>query len=153
MKKNTKDYSKVFTELDEIFKYLPEEMLKKIPAKMKKVVKEQKNTEYEFYYDESKELMNQDIYLQTKDFLSIIYIMFICDKEDKIRLLNICKESDKKILESRERRRQKYRESIFDRSRKKEQKPKNEEMALTTVNEGNWFKKLLNKIKSFFKKV
>ena len=27
MKKNTKDYSKVFTELDEIFRYLPDEML------------------------------------------------------------------------------------------------------------------------------
>ena len=152
MKKNTKDYSKVFTELDEIFRYLPDEMLRKIPARMKKVIRENKNKEYEFYYDESKELMNQDIYMQTKDFLAIIYITFMCNKDDKERILRLCRESDKKIIRFRERLAQQNRENLFSSKRKVEKQKPKEETALV-VSEKNWFTKLLNKIKSFFKKV
>lgn len=152
MKKNTKDYSKVFTELDEIFRYLPDEMLRKIPAKMKKVIRENKNKEYEFYYDESKELMNQDIYMQTKDFLAIIYIMFMCNKDDKERILRLCRESDRKIKNFRERLAQQNRENMFSNKKKVEKQKPKEETALV-VSEKKWFTKLLNKIKSFFKKV
>ena len=151
MKKNTKDYSKVFTELDEIFRYLPDEMLRKIPAKMKKVIRENKNKEYEFCYDESKELMNQDIYMQTKDFLAIIYIMFLCNKDDKERILRLCRESDRKIRNFREKLIQQNRDNMFNNKKKAVEKPK-EETALV-ISEKKWFTKLLNKIKSFFKKV
>ena len=63
MKKETEDYSKVFTEVDEIFKHLPEDMLKKIPAKLKKEVAENKNEEYKFKYDRRRKLMNQQIFI------------------------------------------------------------------------------------------
>ena len=103
MKKETEDYSKVFTEVDEIFKHLPEDMLKKIPAKLKKEVAENKNEEYQFKYDRRRKLMNQQIFSQTKDFISLIYIIYICNKEEKREMLEICRNSEKAVEEQKKK--------------------------------------------------
>ena len=104
MEKITNDYAKVFTEVDEILSYLPEELLSKLPARLKNEIKNNKDTEYEFKYNEKKELMNQDIYEQTKDFISLIYIMYICNKTEKRELLEACKENERKKEQSRKRK-------------------------------------------------
>ena len=149
MRRETKDYSKVFTEMDEIFKHLPEEMLDRIPVKVIKEIKANKDTEYEFKYDRRKQLMNQDIYVQTKDFLSIIYIMFICSKTEKERLLNMCKE---KNLELEKKKKLQYQSNELFKADKNKKEKEEEETALSTETV-NWFAKFINKIKSFFKKV
>ena len=40
------NYSKVYKELNEIFKYLPEEILNKTPLELKNKIKEEKDEEY-----------------------------------------------------------------------------------------------------------
>lgn len=148
MERVTNDYSKIFTEVDEIFAHLPEELLNKVPAKIKKEVKANKDPNYEFEYDENKELKNQKIYEQTKDFIALIYILYICKKDEKQRLLKKCKENDLKKEKEKEK---KYKtEDLF-----KNKPPKNEkkeETALQEIREPGFFGKIINKIKNFFKK-
>ena len=153
MKKETEDYSKVFTEVDEIFKHLPEDMLKKIPAKLKKEVAENKNDEYQFKYDRRRKLMNQQIFSQTKDFISLIYIIYICNKEEKREMLEICRNSEKAVEEQKKKD---YEEAVKKQVEDTEDKggdtkDKKAKTALT-VEKKDWFKKLIEKIKNFFKK-
>ncbi len=158
MKKETNDYSKVFTELDEIFYYMPEELLKKVPARIKKEVKENKNKDYVFHYDITKELIEQDIYEQTKDFISLIYILYICKKEEKQILLKKCRENDEK--EERAKEKLYDIEKIFndkiDERLKKEESSSKEETANETKKDlierkQTFFSKIIDKIKKFLK--
>lgn len=148
MERVTNDYSKIFTEVDEIFAHLPEELLSKVPAKIKKEVKANKDTNYEFEYDEDKELKNQKIYEQTKDFIALIYILYICKKDEKQRLLKICKENDLKKEKEKEG---KYKtEDLF---KNKIQKSENtEETSLQEIKKRGFFGKIIDKIKNIFKK-
>ena len=148
MKKDTKDFSKVFTEIDEILAYLPEQLLSKIPQKIKKEVKENKDTNYKFEYDETKELKNQKIYEQTKDFISLIYIIYISRKAERQRLIEICKEND---IKNKKEKEEKYAvENLF--KNKLQKNNKSEEIALQEIKKKNIFSKIIEKIKNIFKK-
>ena len=148
MERVTNDYSKIFTEVDEIFAHLPEELLNKVPAKIKKEVKENKDTNYKFEYDETKELKNQKIYEQTKDFISLIYIIYISRKAERQRLIEICKEND---IKNKKEKEEKYAvENLF--KNKLQKNNKSEEIALQEIKKKNIFSKIIEKIKNIFKK-
>ena len=157
MKKETQDYTKVFTEVDEIFNHFPEDLLKKIPVRLKKEIKENKNTEYKFKYNEKKQLMDQNIYTQTKDFISLIYIIYACNKEEKQRLLDICRDNEKQIEEQKKKD---YKDNLFkeesnesNKKQKNEAKKKEDKKTALATKEEKWYTKIINKIKNFFKKV
>ena len=84
-------YKSAYTELNAIFKFLPNEELKKIPAKIRKNVKEEMNTEYEFRLDLNKPLIEQKLMNETKALIIEIYERFLCTEEEKEQLSRLQK--------------------------------------------------------------
>ena len=141
-----------FTELSEIFKYLDKDILKKIPQKLIDEINKNKNTEYQFVFEEDKSIEQQSIAEETKDLLSALYIMYCCDEDNKEEILRTCKENEEKYYKQQA---EKYSyENLF----------KNKEKSITNENvideqecvemveykEQKWFQRILSKIKSIF---
>ena len=69
MNNNTKNYKKVFSEVYEIFKYMPYDVVEKIPDSLLKEIENCRDKDYIFEYNESKSLEEQNIFEETKDFI------------------------------------------------------------------------------------
>ena len=139
-------YKSAYTELNAIFKFLPSDDIKKIPAKIRKSVKEEMNTEYEFRLDLNKPLIEQNLMNETKALIIEIYERFLCEEDEKEQWKiydNFC------FNKIEERKRNQYAvENIFE-TRKEENTPN--ELALTEMPKIGFFRKIINKIKSLFK--
>ena len=139
-------YKCAYTELNAIFKFLPSDELKKIPAKIRKNIKEEMNAEYEFRLDLNKPLIEQNLMNETKALIIEIYERFLCDEEEKEQWKvydNFC------FNKIEERKKNQYAvENIFE-TRQEENTPN--ELALTEIPKIGFFKRIINKIKSFFK--
>ncbi len=89
------NYSEVFTELSEIFKYVSGDILEKIPQSLKNEIERNKSREYNFVYDTKKSFEEQKFMDETKDLLSAIYLMYCCSKDEQKELIKICEENEK----------------------------------------------------------
>ena len=141
-------YREAFTEVNEILKYLSEDLLKKIPKEFIDNIKENMSTSYILKYDNTKGINEQNLKQETRAILSVIYRDYICDENIK-----------KEII-------QKDRKEWFDLETKKEhgnidvfpQKPiKNlntkENEALQVVKKQNIIIKIIEKIKIMWRKI
>ncbi len=164
MEKIATDYTKVFSEMYEIEKYLPAEFKRKLPSKLVKLIEDNRDTSYEFKYDFSKSLTEQDISEETKDFLTSLYLMYYCDQEKKEEILSCMK---KNSIENEKRLREKYSaENIFNKT---ENTAENEakigdevsnessdniatEENNITIKKDSILTKIINKIKGLFSK-
>ena len=111
MEKVTTNYARVFSEVYEITKYLPEEFVEKIPQKLIVTIANNRDTSYVFDYDLSKDINDQDIYEETKDFISALYLTYYCAPKEKEKILNIMKENS--IKEERELREKYNPDNVF----------------------------------------
>ena len=87
------DLAKRLVEVDEVLKYLSIENLKKIPDDIKKIIREYKDNEYTWVYDENKELKDQNLPRDTIAILSYLNMEYLLNEEqrefmDKIHRLN-----------------------------------------------------------------
>ena len=144
----TQVYREAFTEVNEILKYLSEDLLNKIPKEFIDSIKENMSTSYILKYDNTKGINEQNLKQETRAILSVIYRDYICDENIK-----------KEII-------QKDRKEWFDLETKKEhgnidvfpQKPiKNlntkENEALQVVKKQNIIIKIIEKIKIMWRKI
>ena len=77
------DYDKRLVEVDEILNRLPQDDLSKIPEDVRQMIKDNKNKEYTWNYDEEKELKDQDINRDTTIILSYLNMQYLLNKEQK----------------------------------------------------------------------
>ena len=144
----TQVYREAFTEVNEILKYLREDLLNKIPKEFIDNIKENMSTSYILKYDNTKGINEQNLKQETRAILSVIYRDYICDENIK-----------KEII-------QKDRKEWFDLETKKEygnievfpQKPiKNlntkENEAMQVVKKQNIIIKIIEKIKIMWRKI
>lgn len=129
------DYSCVLTEVNEIFKYLDKNILEKLPLKLRAEILTKKNNEYQFKYDTSKQLDEQNIMPQTRSLFSALYLMYCCTPEEKKELLKICEENEEK-----------YKEEVSINFPNENNKI-TENTNLTITSKEKWYKKIFNKIK------
>lgn len=87
-------YSKVATELTEIFKHMDIGLLYRIPQKLRDKLEEIKDKNYNFHYESSKPLKEQVLLPETLDFFSSLYIEFCCDQDEKMELIRKCRAND-----------------------------------------------------------
>ena len=144
------EYREAFTEIYEIFKLMPQELLNKIPIKFYEMIKEERDTEYIANIKEP--LEKQKLKNETIIILGLIYRDFLCSPEEKKRL----QEKDAMQLQEIEKAledeiRQKYNPDDIFKNKINKQRPQQEENALIVVEE-KWYKKIFNIIKSLFKK-
>ena len=119
---NSTIYPEVATELIEIFKFIEEPILEKIPEKLKEELGKIASKDYKFKIDKTKKLNEQKIRPETKQLLSAIFIKYCCRQEDGEEILIACKDNDMKIEQEK---REKYNpDKIFEKRAEEKKKRK-----------------------------
>lgn len=141
-------FPNVASELFEIFKYLNDEILNKIPIELKNHIHDIRNLDYKFEIEKDKPLIDQKLLLETKQILSVIFLKYCCTNDEVSEILgehiNIQNEIDdsKLGIESLEK---------FFNKNLKNYDSNIESTDIVKIEEIPWYKKLLNKMKKFFK--
>lgn len=152
----TKEFAEASAEINEIFKYLPDEELKKIPSKLRDFFKEVSSKDYVTNINPDLPLDKQQIKEKTKDIIALIYRNYWCSEEER-------KELDQKLIENdrkfEEELREKYNpDNIFKNNvtttKKEESEVKEEkiEQSLVPQETGKWYQRFLDMVKRWFKK-
>ena len=137
------EYKKCLVELDEILKYLSQEDLAKIPEEIRKTIKEKKDMQYNWEYDESKELKDQNINRKTIAMLSYLNMEYLLNKEQKRFLEELHMANENK--NEKEKAKKYGINNIFNNNVK-------EETALQEIKEKKWYEKLLSFLKKIIRK-
>ena len=139
-------YTEVYTILEE----LNEEEYKKIPPEVIEAIKENRNEEYFYELDEDLELKEQDMLPETKAILFNIFRDYLSTPEQKAKIIRMQNEERQKIELKKQGQ---YNIDVFANKPKQEkiEQPKQAQTQLIEYKE-NIFKKILNKIRNFFKR-
>ena len=146
------EYTKCLVELDEILNYLSVENLEKIPYEIRKSIKEQKDKEYIWKYDETKELKEQKLDRKTIAMLSYLNMEYLLNDEQKQFMENLHRINEQNI--EKEKLDKFNPDEIFKRKEQLEainNEVISEDVAMVEYKE-SVFKKFLNKIKMLFRK-
>ena len=149
------EYKEAFTEVNEIIKMMPDELVNKIPSKFLEMIEEERDTQYNPNIREPLEkckFKNETIII-----LGLIYRDFLCTPEERKRL----QEKDARELQEIQKAiedeiRQKYNpDDIFKRKNQnivEDAQPNEENTSMIMMQEDRWYKKIFNIIKNLFKK-
>ena len=153
-RKNMIDLNKRLVEVDEILNYLSEEDLLKIPEDIRNTIKENKDKNYTWNYDENKHLKDQNLSRDTIIILSYLNMEYLLNEEQKQLMQKIHELNEKKLEEAKI---EKYGvDDLFKRNKKQQEEIKETEQiqkqALVEYKE-SFFTKMINKIKNFFTKL
>jgi len=145
------DYNKRLVEVDEILNYLSEEDLLKIPEEVRNTIKENKDKEYFWKYDETKPLKEQDVSRDTIAFLSYLNMEYLLNEKQKEFMQQLHELNEKKLEEAKA---EKYGvEDLFKRNKTQQEETEEieqeQELSLVEYKE-SFFTKVISKIKNFF---
>lgn len=146
--------AKVFSEVYAILNQLKDDSVKKIPEKVFKQIKDNATVEVN-YIDEDTPLEKLKLQKETKELLAVISYYYFCDDEERKKWNEVLDENERKYQETLK---QKYNpDDIFKpkeetiQERNKEQSSDEKMTALVEYKE-NFIKKLINKLKEFFRR-
>lgn len=142
------EYNKCLVELDEVLNYLSEEDLSKIPEDIRNAIKEQKDKEYIWEYDESKRLDEQKLDRKTIAILSYLNMEYLLNEKQKEFMINLHKKNEiKQALTKGE----KYNpDNLFKNNNN--QSTQKEENSLIEYKPQGIFVKIINIIKGWFRR-
>lgn len=144
------EYSRVLAEVDVVLNHFPQKLLEKVPSNLINSIKENKNKNYVFKYDEDKSLVEQKISEDAKNLISAIYFRYICDDEKKSQLIEIFKVNE--LKKNDEKIKNNNLNSIIYEKKEIEVENKRVEKSESIVEvKDKWYKKIINKIKGLFK--
>ncbi|MBR0491937.1 MAG: hypothetical protein IJJ82_07860 [Clostridia bacterium] len=145
-----KDLNKRLVEVEAVLERLEDKYKKKIPLEIWEYIKKNKDTTYDFYFDDNKPLENQKLNIDTIAMLTYINMEYLLDEEQKKEMLRLLRE-DEAFAE--EKKKEQYKTEDLFRNRKDNQRAidgnTNNEKAMTKYKE-SFFKKIINKIKKLF---
>ena len=147
----TVEYKQSLKELNTILDFMNNEYIEKLPKKLLRFIKENMDISYEDNINQDTPIDKQNLKKDTKILLSLIYRNYWCEEDEKKKLMeedaNKKREYEKEIYE-------KYNpDNIFNNKNKVIEDIKiNEDEKQLLVPKETLFKKLINKIKSFFKR-
>lgn len=149
------DLYKAYAEVDEILSFMEDVYIDKIPKKLRELFKNERLEDYKPNIDPKIPLDEQKLQKKTFSILAMLNLNYWCeDEKEKQDLIAIYAENDRKKEELRE----KYNPDNLFKKKETEQKieetQKNtyENTALVEYKEEKFFKKLIKKIISFFKR-
>ena len=149
------EYKEAFTEVNEIIKMMPDELVNKIPSKFREMLEDERDKEYNPNIQEP--LENQKLKNETIIILGLIYRDFLCSPNEKRKL----QEKDARELQEVQKAieqeiREKYNPDDIFKNKKRnvieETKHTEEKASMIVVQEEKWYKKIFNIIKKLFKK-
>ena len=146
------DYNKRLVEVDEVLNHLSEEDLQKIPEDIRQIIEENKDKEYIWEYDETKEFKDQGLSRDTIIILSYLNMEYLLNQEQKDLMQQIYELNERK---EEERAKQCFSENIFKNKQSQEEKKQETQQSpvgALVVYKESFFTKIVNKIKNFFKR-
>lgn len=136
-------YAEVYTILQE----LNEEEYNKIPPEVIKTIEANRNEEYEYELDDELELKDQPMLSETKAILFNLFRDYLATPEQKAKIIRMQNEARQK---NELKKQQMYNIDVFANKPKENLTENNNETMQIVEYKENFFKKILNKIKSFF---
>ena len=145
------NYKNILAETSFVLKHLDKDMYNKIPADVLELIEKNKSENYIVNYEFNKTLYDQKLNKETFALISILYLKFCVNENERKKLLKICYENDIKeeIL-----LKQKFdTENIF--KNKKVRNTKEEQNSINNENKSIILKKegLIFKVISFIKNI
>lgn len=142
-------YGRALKEVLEVLDNMDKEYTTKISQDFMKIIIDNADFSYEFVYDNSKSLEEQNISEEARCILAIIYFRYFAKEDEKQELIAKMKQND---IDSENLKRQKYNpDNIFVGKPNETIEDLKEEVALVKVPE-KWYKRMFEKIKNFFRK-
>ena len=136
-----------YTEVYTILQELNEEEYNKIPPEVIETIEANRDEDYEYELDDEVELKEQPMLPETKAILFNLFRDYLATPEQKAKIIRMQNEARQK---NELKKQQMYNTDVFaSRKNKNFSKPDNETMQVVEYKE-SFFKKILNKIKSFF---
>ena len=83
---DNENFPNAYTEINEILKFLDNESKSKIPNDFTEMIEKKRNKNYKFEVDETKDLQNQNILRETKVILGYIFLNYLGNDEQKIKI-------------------------------------------------------------------
>ena len=143
------EYSEAIVEILDILKNSDDTIYKRIPNKLIEFWQRNKSTTYKPNLDHSKPLNDMELKEKTRDLITMIYLNYLCDDNEKKAMINILKNNERNYqLELRE----KYNTDNIFKNRKKEIVVKEETQVLVKYNRITFLQKVLYKIRNLFKR-
>ena len=145
--------ARAYSEVDAILEKMDKANVEKIPIKLRKMFKEEKDVEYQNKIDIYNKVQKKELEPKTLTLLAMLYLNYWCENdEEENSLIKQYAENDRK---SEEETREKYNpDNLFkNKEKNKEQIANNStETSLIIVEKEKWYKKIFNFIKKFIKK-
>lgn len=142
------DYSKRLVEVYAVLNHLKRSDYEKIPKSLIDLINENKDDEYIWNYDESKDLKNQDINRDALAILSYINMKYLLNDEQKKFIQKIHNENQQEI---ENKKGEKYNPNdVFKNKKSNCNETKTEELLLTEYKKSifTWIKTLREKLKN-----
>ena len=136
-----------YTEVYTILQELNEEEYNKIPPEVIKTIEANRNEEYEYELDDELDLKDQPMLPETKAILFNLFRDYLATPEQKAKIIRMQNEARQK---NELKKQQMYNNDVFANKPKENQSSNNNETMQIVKYKENFFKKILNKIKSFF---
>ena len=143
------DYKKRLVEVDEILNHIAFVDYEKIPINIRNIIHENKDTNYKWQYDETKELKNQNVSKDTIAIISYLNTKYILNETQK-NFMNQQYKINQSILEN-ERRKKYTPEDIFKNKKIKKTETKQENLPIK-IKKRTFFSKLIEFFKKMFNK-
>ena len=123
---------------------MDEELVNKIPTKFITFLQENMSKEYDFKINENVALEKQNISREAENILALLYRNYWATEEEKQEFARL----DEQERKSNDEKLQK----IFKNTINEFDKEENKDTQIVNVNNDNFFKKIINKLKKFFRK-
>lgn len=139
-------YRNGLAEVDMILNYADEESLSKIPESLKQFIKENKS-DYITKVNPEKDLKDQDLLYETKVILSVLYRDYWTSSDERKKLLE---DERAELINIEDRKNEKYNYNDLFKNKNNETETNAKEIKSLVVKQ-NLIKKILNKIRGFFR--
>ena len=144
------EYNKRLVEVSVILKHLNKNEYDKIPKELIDRIEKNKDLEYIWNYNETKDLKNQNVSKDTIAILSYINMQYLLNEDQKKFVQEIFSENQKKIENIKK---EKYdTDNLFKNKKVEYTEVKEETHALVEYKEKTFIQKVWDKIKSVFKR-
>lgn len=139
-------YAEVYTILQE----LNAEEYNKISPEVIETIEVNRNEDYEYELDDELELKDQPMLPETKAILFNLFRDYLATPEQKAKIIRMQNEARQK---NELKKQQMYNTDVFANKPKENQTANNNETMQIVKYKESFFKRILNKIKSFLKKM
>lgn len=141
------DYPKRLVEVDEILNFLNKDELKKIPENVRQLIKDNKDTEYVWKYNEEKPLKDQNLSRDTIALLSYLNMEYILNDEQKQIIKEYQELNEKK--QEQERIKKYNPDNLFKKQEVSNSMKENSNLPVKIEKE-SFISKVINKIKEIW---